>query len=122
MNIKVSHAIHKKELLLHYQEQQQKERQFQETALQEAQRLALMLVEHFGIERVYLVGPLAYEKFSAGMKLELALEGIPAGAYASALGHLKQNSTFEVDLIDLRQADPWTKRALKEKGKLLAKK
>lgn len=122
MNPKISHAIHKKELLLHYQEQQQKERQFQETALHEAQRLALVLVEQFGIERVYLVGPLAYEKFSAGMKLELALEGIPAGAYASAFGHLKQNSTFELDLIDLHHADSWTKRALKEKGKLLAKK
>lgn len=122
MNIKISHAIHKKELLLQYQEQQQKERQFQEAALHEAQRLAIILAEQFGIERVYLVGPLAYEQFSAGMKLELALEGIPAGAYASALGHLKQNSIFEVDLIDLQQADTWTKRALREKGKLLAKK
>lgn len=122
MNVKVSHAIHKKELLLQYQEQKQKERQFQESALQEAQRLALMLVEQFGIERVYLVGPLAYNKFNAGMKLELALEGIPAGAYASALGHLKQHSTFELDLIDLQQADTWTKRSLREKGRLLAKK
>ena len=122
MNTKVSHAIHKKELLLHYQEQKQKERQFQENALQEAQRLALMLVEQFGVERVYLAGPLAYNKFSAGMKLELALEGIPAGAYAEAIGHVKQSSTFEVDLIDLHQADAWTKRALKEKGRLLAKK
>ncbi|GAK54979.1 DNA polymerase, beta domain protein region [Candidatus Vecturithrix granuli] len=122
MNIKVSHAIHKKELLLQYQEQKQKERQLQETALQEAQRLALMLVEQFGIERVYLVGPLAYNKFTAGMKLELALEGIPTGTYASALGYLKQSSTFELDLIDLQQADTWTKLALKEKGKLLAKK
>ncbi len=122
MNLKVSHAIHKKDLLLQYQEQKQKKRQLQETALHEAQRLALILVEQFGIERVYLVGPLAYEKFTADMKLELALEGIPPGVYAGALGYLKQLSSFEPDLIDLQCTDPWTKRSLKEKGRLLAKK
>ena len=122
MNIKVAHGLHKKDLLLKYQEHKQRERELQQEAFHEAQRLATMLVEEFAIDRVYLVGPLTYSKFSPGMKLELALEGIPAGMYPKASAYLKHSSTFEVDLIDLHQADAWTKRSVQDKGKLLAKK
>ena len=122
MNRKVTHSIHKKELLLKYQEQKQRERQFQEDALKEANRLAKVLVDEFGIEKVYLVGPLTYGKFREGMELELALEGIPEGAYAKALGHMKQTTVFDVALLDLRQTDSWTTRSVKNNGKLLHRK
>ena len=88
--------------------------------MHEAKRLAKILVDEFGVAKVFLVGPLTYGKFSEGMQLELALEGIPGETYAKAFGHLKQISTFGVELIDLQQADSWTKRSMKEKGKMLA--
>ena len=120
MHPKVSHNLYKKDMLLKHQEQQQKTRQLQENALCEAKRLAKILLEEFGIERVYLTGPLTYGKFQEDMPLELALEGIPENIYAKALSHLKQISSFGIELIDLQQADSWTKRSLKEKGKILS--
>lgn len=122
MNIKVAHSLHKKDLLLKYQEHKQRENELQQEAFREAQRLAALLVEEFSVDRVYLIGPLAYNKFSPGMKLELAAEGILAGMYPKASAYLKHKSTFEVDLIDLHQTDAWTKRSVQDKGKLLAKK
>lgn len=121
MNTKIAHGIHKKDLLLKYLEQKKKAQQIQDNALDEAKRLAKILVEEFGVEKVFLVGPLTYGEFREGMTLELALEGIREGTYAKALAYLKHNSTFSVELIDFQQADSWTKRSIAEKGKVLAK-
>ncbi len=122
MNTKVAHGIHQKDMLLKHQEQKQKARQIQDNALKEAKRLAKMLTDEFGVEKVYLVGPLTYAEFKEGMNLELALEGIPEGSYAKALGQLKQSSAFGVELIDIQQTDSWTRRSIAEKGKILARK
>ena len=121
MNTKVSHSIHKKDMLLKHQEQKKKTQQLQDKTFKEAKRVAKVLVDEFGIEKVFLVGPLTYGEFKEGMKLELVLEGIPEGAYARALGHLKKLSTFSVELIDIQQADSWTKRSIAKKGKVLAR-
>ncbi len=122
MNTKISYGIHKKDLLLKHQENKQQKKQFQEKALQEAQRIAEILVVDFNIGKVFLVGPLTYGELCEGMNLELALDGIPQGAYAKALAHVKQSSSFGVELIDLQQADSWTKRSMAKHKKLLAKK
>ena len=103
-------------------EQRKKEQQIQEHALNEAQRLATILVHEFGIARVTLIGPLTYGKFEEGMALELFLEGIPEGAYARASGHLHQISPYDVELIDIQDLDSWTKRSIGQKGKILASK
>ena len=79
-------------------------------------------IEEFEVEAVYLFGPLSYEEFREGMNIDLAVEGVSSDTFASALGHLKQISTFGVELTDIRQADGWTKRSIGQKGKLLAKK
>jgi len=122
MNPKVIHSIHKKDLLLQYQKQKQKQRQLQDNALDEAKKLARVLVEEFGVETVYLFGPLMYGEFREGMKIDLAVAGVPSGTFASALGHIKQISEFGVELTDIHQADGWTKRSILQKCKLLAKK
>ncbi len=122
MNTKVTHSIHKKNLLLRYQEQKQKQQHLQDSAFAEAKRLAQVLVEEFGVETVYLFGPLTYGEFREGMNLDLAIEGISPGTFASALGYLKQISKFGVELTAIHQADSWTKRSILEKGKVLAKK
>ncbi len=122
MNTKISHGVHKKELLLKNLEHKQKIRQIQEAALKEAKRLAKILVDEFGVEEVLLVGPLTYDQFTAGMSLELALDGISKDVYAKAFAHLRNVSTYGVELIDMQHTDSWTKRSIKEKGRLLAKK
>jgi hypothetical protein len=122
MNTKIAHSIHKKDLFLHYQEQKQKQQELQDKAFAEAKRLAQVLVEEFGVEAVYLFGPLTYGEFKKGMNIDLGAEGISPGTFASALGHLKQMTEFGVELTDTHQADSWTKRSLWKKGKLLAKK
>ena len=122
MHPKVSHNLYKKDMLLKHQEEQQRVRQLQEKAMNEAQKLSRILIDEFGVERVFLAGPLIYGKFREGMSLELAVEAIPNGLYGSALGHLKRISLFGVELIDLRTTDSWTKRSIETKGKLLAEK
>ncbi len=122
MNPKISHNFHKKDLLLQYQKQKQEHRQLKDNALDEAKRLARILVEEFGVNTVYLFGPLSYGAFREGMHIDLAVEGVSSGTFASALGHLKQMSAFGVELTDIRQAEGWTKRSIVQKGKLLAKK
>jgi hypothetical protein len=122
MHPRVSYRFHKRDLLLKHQEQRRKFRQLQEDALQEAKRLAALLIEEFGVEIIYLIGPLSYDQHQDGMPLELALEDIPDGVYAKALAELKQNSSYDIALIDMKQADSWTKRAIREKGRVLASK
>ena len=122
MRPRITRRFPQKGLLLKHQEQRRKLRDLQEDALQEAKRLASLLVNEFGIETIYLTGPLSYEQHHEGMPLELALEGIPEGVYARALAHLKQESLYEITLIDLSQADHWTKRSIREKGRALASK
>ncbi len=122
MNTKIAYGIHKKDMLLKHLEQKKKIQQVQDDALKEAKRLAKILVGDFGIEKVFVVGPLTYGEFLQGMPLEFAVEGIPEGAYAGALAYLKHNSAFGVELIDIQHADSWTKRSIGEKGKVLAKK
>lgn len=121
MNPKIPHSIHKKDLLLKYQEQKQKQQQLQDNALDEATRLARILVEEFGVKAVYLFGPLSYGAFREGLNIDLAVEGVSSDTFARALGHLKQISTFGVELTDIYQTDGWTKRSIVQKGKLLAK-
>jgi hypothetical protein len=122
MHPKVLHNMYKKDMLLKYQEQRQKEQQIQDHALNEAKRLATILVDEFGIARVTLIGPLTYGKFEVGMALELVLEGIPKGVYARASGHMQQISPYDIVLIDIQDLDSWTKRSIGQKGEILASK
>jgi predicted nucleotidyltransferase len=120
MNPKIPHSFHKKDLLLKYQKQKQKQQQLQDNALDEAKRLARILVEEFDVNKVYLFGPLSYGAFREGMNIDLAVENISSDMFASALGYLKQISKFGVELTDIQQAEGWTKRSILQKGKLLA--
>jgi predicted nucleotidyltransferase len=122
MNTKIAYSFHKKDLLRNYQEQKRKKQELQDKALAEAARFAQILVQDFGVEVVYLFGPLSYGEYKEELKIDLAVESISVEMFARALGHLRQISEFGVELTDLRQADSWTKRAILEKGKLLAKK
>jgi hypothetical protein len=120
MTSKIVYRMHKKDFLLKYQGHKRAHQQFQAEALAEAQVLATILVEEYGAQCVYAFGPLTYGEFSEGMSIELAVEGISSDRLASALGQLKQHSAFGVDVIDIAHADSWAKRAILEKGTILA--
>jgi hypothetical protein len=120
MTPKIAYSVHKKDFLSKYQEHKRAHQQLQDKALAEAQALANILVEEYGVRCVYAFGPLTYREFSEGMSIELAVEGISSDKLASALGHLKQQSAFGVEVIDIAHADSWTKRAILKKGTMLA--
>jgi hypothetical protein len=121
MNVKIAHSLYKK-LLLHYQDREQKQREFEDNAFVEAKKLAQILATEFGVTGVYLFGPLTYRKLSEGMKIDLAVEGVSPETFARALGRLSQISAYGVELTDIRRADSWTKRSILETGMLLVKK
>lgn len=120
MHPKISHSLHKKDLLLKRQEQQEKTQQRQVAAMREAQRLAQVLCAEFGVKTVLLIGPLTYGQYLDGMPIELAIERIPNDIFNRAFAHLKRISSFPVELIDLTQADNWTRKSAGETGKILA--
>lgn len=121
MTSKIAYRLHKKDFLIAYQEQKRAHQRLQDRALAEAKAMAAILVEDYGAQCVYAFGPLAYGEFSEGMSIELAVEDISPDRLASALGHLKQHSTFSVDVIDIAHADSWTKRSIQQKGTILAR-
>ena len=120
MHPKISHSLHKKDLLLKRQEQQKSTEQRQVAAIREAQRLAQILCAEFGVNTVLLIGPLTYGQYLDGMPIELAIERIPDNVFNRAFAHLKRISSFPVELIDLTQADNWTRKSARKTGTILA--
>ena len=120
MHAKISHSLHKKDLLLKYQEQKQQKRLLQERALAEARRVAGVLTEEYQAQRVYLFGPLSYGEFREGMSIELAAAGMPHDRFAAALAFVKQEEEPTIELVGLGQVDAWTRRNIVQKGMVLA--
>ncbi len=120
MHPKITHRFHKKDVLLKYQQHQENIHTLQKSARQEATRLAHLLIDKFAVRAVYLIGPLTYEQYQEGMPLELAAEGLSKDVYGIALAHLRHSSTYDIELIDLAQADSWTIRSVREKGLMFA--
>jgi len=121
MHAKISHSLHKKELLAMRQTQQHEVQQRQTDAMREAQRLAQVLSAEFGIHTVWLIGPLTYGQHQDGMPLELAVDGVSTETLDRALASLKCLSAMPIDLIDLAHADGWTRQRAAAAGKLLTK-
>ena len=112
MHSKLSHSVSKKDLLRKYQAHQQDNQQLQAEALQEAQRLAAIMTQDFGASQVWLVGPLVYHRFQAGMPLEFVVAGLSPAQYLDALAHVQRQSALTVVLINLAEADSWTQLAM----------
>jgi predicted nucleotidyltransferase len=119
MHTKISHSLHKKDLLLKYQEQKQQKQSLQDRALAEARRIARSLVAEYHAQMVYVFGPLSYGEFREGMSIELAVEGMPPEMFAGAVAYVKQEVVFTFELTELAQADSWTRRNIIQKGLVL---
>ena len=116
MHAKISHSLHKKDLLLKYQEQKQQKQALQDRALDAARRVAGVLVEEYRAGTVYVFGPLNYGEFREGLAIELAVDGMPLEMFAGALAFVKQEEAFAFELVALGQVDAWTRRSIVEKG------
>jgi predicted nucleotidyltransferase len=73
-----------------------------EKARQEAERLAKILADEFGVERVYLFGSFAWGKVvRPDSDIDLAVEGLPAGKLIKADVRVSNATEYSVDLVRL---------------------
>ena len=68
----------------------------------EANRLAKILVEEFGVERVYLFGSYAWGiTLRPNSDLDLAVVGLEGAKFWRAYGRLEKATTYAFDLVEL---------------------
>lgn len=73
-----------------------------EQARAEAKRLAQILADEFGVERVYLFGSFAWgNKVRPDSDIDLAVEGLPPGKLIKADLRVEKASRYPVDLVKL---------------------
>jgi predicted nucleotidyltransferase len=85
-----------------------------------ADRLAALLCERFGAERVVLAGSLARGEFRRGSDIDLAVEGMPPGALFRAGAALDERAgDIAVDLVPIESASPEYLRRLEREGVVL---
>jgi hypothetical protein len=111
---------HKQDLLVAYQDRNDRQHLLQDRVRQEAIRLATILVQEFGAQKVYAVGPLTYGQFTEGMPLEFAVEGMSREMIVRALAHVRQLSRFTIEISAVNELDRWTRDAVLRTGMILA--
>lgn len=83
----------------------------------EAQRLAQVLKEKYGCTRVVGIGSTFNDKdFTEHSDIDLVVFGIPKGKYFSISSEIGDLTTFEVDLIPVEDARPFTLQIVEEEG------
>ncbi len=76
-----------------------------EKARAEAKRLAQILADEYGVERVYLFGSFAWgNKVRPDSDIDLAVEGLPPGKLIEAYGQLERATYYAFDLVPLEKA------------------
>ena len=91
-----------------------------EAARSEAQRLAKILAEEFGVQRVYLFGSFAWGiDVNTASDVDLAAEGLPPGKLIAADIHLSDASLYSVDLVRLEHLPSPLRDLIMKSGVLL---
>lgn len=73
-----------------------------EAARAEAQRLAQILADDFGVKRVYLFGSFAWGfETRPDSDIDLAVEGLPPGKFVFAYTRLERATRYKLDLASL---------------------
>jgi predicted nucleotidyltransferase len=80
-------------------------RRLGQRARTDAARIAAMLRRDFGVTRVVLFGSLARDRFLPDSDIDLAVAGLPAPVFFSALAQASKLSEFPVDLKPLEDLD-----------------
>ncbi len=91
-----------------------------EKARQEAERLAQILADEYGVERVYLFGSFAWGKVvRPDSDIDLAVEGLPPRQFFKAYGRLERATHYAFDLVPLEKARPPLRELILKSGMLL---
>jgi len=86
-----------------------------------ARNAAATLVQRYGATEVWLFGSLARGRFRPGSDIDLAARGLPAREYFRILSEINADQEFDLDLIDLDACPPWLAEAVRQQGRLLAR-
>jgi predicted nucleotidyltransferase len=70
------------------------------------------ILRNFGAREVYLFGSLSKGLWNDHSDLNLAVRGLQPAVYFKAPGELLANSAHTVDLIDLEDGSPFSKRLI----------
>ncbi len=91
-----------------------------EKARAEARRLAKILAEEFGVERVYLFGSFAWgNKVRPDSDIDLAVEGLLPRQFFKAYGRLEEATRYAFDLVPLEKATPRLRKLILKRGMLV---
>ncbi len=82
---------------------------------EEVPQLAAILRAH-GARHVWLFGSLAWGQSDVHADIDLAVEGMPPGAYFGALGELLLRASASVDLVALEDIPEGFARRIRESG------
>lgn len=82
----------------------------------DALRIAGMLRQEFGVTRVLLFGSLVSDRFLPDSDIDLAVAGLPAPVFFSALAQAAKLSDFPVDLKPLEALDSHFRDRVLETG------
>jgi predicted nucleotidyltransferase len=85
--------------------------------IREAVERAAAALKEFGAKEVYVFGSAATGTLREYSDIDLAVSGLPPGAYFRAMGRAREALGRPLDLIDLDQENLFT-AYLKRKGKL----
>ncbi len=103
-----------------WQEKQQANQKRQQEARQVAQQAARLLKEQFGAAQVTLFGSVAHQRwFSERSDIDLAVWGMAAESYFTAVASLQDISTFKIDLVMLEDCLPGLREAIAREGQVI---
>lgn len=92
----------------------------QEAALKEAERLSALLKKKFECEAIYLIGSVIKEKgFSHHSDIDFVIRGLKKELFFKALALLIKNSTFDIDLKPWEELNADSKVKVEREGKIL---
>ena len=103
-------SLHAAPYLAYWRQRQAAERarslRLAKRARADAVRIAAMLRRDFGVTHVLLFGSLVQDRFLPDSDIDLAVAGLPASAFFSALAQASKLSDLPVDLKPLENLDP----------------
>jgi len=102
-------------------EEEARGRELAARAEETGRRVASTLVERYGAAEVWLFGSLARGRFRPGSDIDLAARRLPAREYFRILSEINADQEFDLDLIDLDACPPWLAEAVRQQGRLLAR-
>ena len=98
------------------QEQRQKE-QRQQQGWQIARQAAVLLKEHFHVQRVWLFGSMVtLHRIHPNSDIDLAVQGLNSEQYLAAVIALLDLSEFSIDLVQIEYAQPSLRETIEQQG------